>query len=118
MEWWQENPDEVARVNAALERWQSEGTGSPLGEAVPRMKRPVRTLEVVSLEGIDLDGTPPCEMTIPGRKLCGKPSFMRVQVTCSCGTVRLRFVCKSCYPHLGSLITMCCGSREYSWRAA
>ena len=118
MLWWKEDPAKAARVNAALKRWYADGTGSPLGEAVPRVKRPVRTVEVISLEGIDLEGAPPCEMVKPGRKLCGAPSVMRVRVSCACGEVRLRFVCAECFKHIGDVITMCCGSRVYTWWAA
>jgi hypothetical protein len=60
--------------------------------------------EIITLEGIDLDNTPPCEVVeFPspwGWRFCGKPSAYRILSACpSCGTHRL-FACQGCQDQL------------------
>jgi hypothetical protein len=64
-------------------------------------------VEVVQLEGVDLDAAPPCSMTMKwllfgltallggGRvRLCGRPATHRVKVTCPVCGPRLVFLCR------------------------
>lgn len=58
-------------------------------------------LEVIPVEGIDLEGSPPCDWNV----LCGEEylpcrrfSAYRVITLCrSCGTRRINFTCESCH---------------------
>jgi hypothetical protein len=60
--------------------------------------------EVVTLEDIDLDKTPPCQLrhgyagdAYDKMSLCGKPSVHRVILHFQCGDKFVRFVCGECY---------------------
>jgi hypothetical protein len=54
-------------------------------------------LEVISLEGIDMEDTPPCQVyqVYMGRN-CNAPSAFRVRSECSCGHTDILFVCGRC----------------------
>lgn len=75
--------------------------------------------EIIPLDGIDLDGTPPC-MTMTGRsiataRVCRERSAFRIITTCgSCGDKQVIFICVSCREgaSAGKGACMCCGSRR------
>lgn len=56
------------------------------------------TLEIVPLEGIDEEGSPPCGTHHPVTlMLCGKPSGFRIFTTCpTCGDSARGFICAEC----------------------
>jgi hypothetical protein len=65
---------------------------------------PTVDVEVTALQGVDLEGAPPCDMKTGWRlfgllgrwvyRMCGRPSTHRVKVTCPEHGTRLRFVCE------------------------
>ena len=79
--------------------------------------------EIIPIEGLDLDGIPPCNVelarvafhgitpqVISWDGLCGKPSVIRVISACiSCGDSRAVFTCISCRRELESGKTLCGG---------
>lgn len=51
------------------------------------------TIEILSLDEIDLEGTPPCQVKY-GSGCCGKPSACRVKWTCgNCDVTEIVFIC-------------------------
>ena len=61
-------------------------------------------IEVVPVEGIDLDGTPPCAVLHQQQdytwKTCGKPSVYRVITICMACGKSLDFMCQPCLDSL------------------
>lgn len=56
-------------------------------------------MEVSPLEGIDTEGTPPCEVILknPFPHDCGNPSAYRVSTRCAgCGKTGIVFICEDC----------------------
>jgi hypothetical protein len=70
----------------------------------------VTALEITPLEGIDLEGTIPCQMLKPNPLPCGKPATSRIHVRCACGNAGFVFTCARCTADLlaGSYICACC----------
>jgi hypothetical protein len=55
------------------------------------------TLEIIPLEGLDLEGTPPCGCLWILR-LCGNPSAFRIISTCpACMRRGVLFICHRCH---------------------
>lgn len=63
-------------------------------------------VEVTFLEGIDLEGAPPCVVEFVDRETgdampCGQPSAVRILFRCTgCGNGGPRFYCQECYEDL------------------
>lgn len=55
-------------------------------------------MEVSPLEGIDLEGSPPCQMWMQDKgDLCGEPSVFRIRSFCTgCDFRAVLFICKPC----------------------
>jgi len=73
------------------------------------------------LEGIDLEGAPPCEIyDEEGVTKCGNPSIARVVVDCAnCSkTTRPRFVCHECLPYFQDKAVnhIPCGTLITNWK--
>lgn len=66
-------------------------------------------LEILPLEGTDIDGTPPCDALKPYPFPCGKPAAFRLNGTCTCGNHGLFFACRPCYEELAAGIGGCAG---------
>jgi hypothetical protein len=57
--------------------------------------------EVISLEGIDLEGSPPCECVLQDLSDCGKPADFRLVSRCSgCHAARSMFACTPCWSYI------------------
>lgn len=55
-------------------------------------------IEIVPIEGIDLDSTLPCEAYLSNDAQCGDPSAIRVTISCpQCGRTLQLFICDTCY---------------------
>jgi hypothetical protein len=86
----------------------------------------VSEVTVEFLEGVALDGSPPCQMTwglsLADQTLCGKPSTVRIYKTCVCGHSCHMFLCNGCLNAMydDSFPTVCskCGSADFSWARA
>ena len=69
--------------------------------------------EVVPIEGIDLENTPPCQLLF-NELPCGLPSVARILSTCPVHGTARQFICKRCLEGLLSGKGWCtsCGSRR------
>jgi hypothetical protein len=83
---------------------------------------PAATIEVVDLEDLVCEGSPPCETLLlkwaqGTETTCGKPSTYRVKTTCSCGKVRIRFLCASHFAALKAGGVRCydCPNTTLNW---
>jgi hypothetical protein len=64
--------------------------------------------EVIPLEGIDLNGVPPCQHKIPYPLNCRQPSKVRIRTTCSsCGDSGIYFTCSTCYLNMTTGNALC-----------
>jgi len=53
-------------------------------------------LTETALEGIDLEGTPPCQVTCH-LSLCGRPAAYRIHGACERGHTGTAFICEGCH---------------------
>lgn len=79
-------------------------------------------IKLEALEGIDAEGSPPCQMKIQvkGYDFCGRPAVARIQVRCQCGRPAERervFVCAPCLNVVRQQGAACeaCGARDFAW---
>lgn len=58
-------------------------------------------LEVLPLEGVDLEGSPPCECMLSNGHICGKPSDYRLISSCGgCLNTVTGFACAPCWDYI------------------
>lgn len=92
------------------------------------MSTPQSTVEITPLEGIDLDGAPPCDaleawhlfglarfLGLAGQRECGRPATHRVRITCPAHGTGTRFLCGRCLRYL-NLGLMTCNSCQRGGR--
>ena len=83
----------------------------------------VATSLVTFLEGINLEGAPPCEIwDDDGNEQCGAPSVARVIVDCEIcqASTKPRFVCSECLTYFQDkcINHMPCGTLITNWKRA
>ena len=67
-------------------------------------------IEVVSLDGIDLESTPPCDALTPFPGKCGKPSGFRALSVChACQHRSVIFMCAYCHEAIITGQAACAG---------
>lgn len=67
-----------------------------------------------------MGGSPPCELNVRGEdRKCGKPSVVRVIITCNCVSEPM-FLCAKCFDDvvLGNTSCTTCGCKHLEWRMA
>lgn len=77
-------------------------------------------IELEMLEGIDAEGSPPCQVKIRKEdyRLCGCPSVTRVHVRCErCHRSGNVFLCAPCLEVMRVQGVACekCGARDFAW---
>lgn len=82
----------------------------------------ISELVAESLEDLDMDAAPPCEMILSRARKCGNPAVIRLYVSCPlCHKEGYTFLCQHCYhivrtpdrdpaPHC-----MQCGNYDFTW---
>lgn len=68
--------------------------------------------EIIPIEGVDLEGVPPCEMMTSFIRRCLKPSMFRIRTVCSCGDKSTLFICIGCRELAVAGLTWCTRCRE------
>ena len=59
------------------------------------------TIEATPLEGIDLEGSPPCDCTLSSGEICGKPAVYRLVSCCDgCRKTVHGWACRPCWEYL------------------
>ena len=84
------------------------------------MGRLAPEIEVIVLEGIDLEGSPPCDiLTVLDGQPCGEPSVARIRIHCPvCQSDEDNFICQGCLDMLkrGELMCDTCGTIAESFQ--
>lgn len=77
-------------------------------------------IEIIPIEGIDLENTPPCQINNEDNVTkCGAPSVARLRIVCqNCAVTASIFVCQPCVDLMRSGKMSCsrCWAVNYSWQ--
>lgn len=58
--------------------------------------------EIVTLDEINPNESPPCDLLCPYPRKCGTPAAARLRITCRCGNISTEFTCAGCLANINA----------------